>query len=415
MPNSNEKLRFAYISGPVDAVSVFKRWQSESRASDYFGTIYLEQFFDVCRDLDAELYVVTTLPRRNEVFHQDWCTVQNHPTPDDSSGIAYHIKSIWWFLSLVPPLVRFKPDIVVLTAMQNYWFVACILRLFGIRLVSSLHCTLWPRFSGRRRSVGVLLWLNNVYYRWAADGFIAVSTDIKEQLISEYDVHPAKVSVFLPTYDRQSFESYAPKPHGEHPFTVLYCGRIEENKGVFDLLAVCSRLKEEDRLDFRLHFCGEGSQLDLLRRRIQEEHLDASVFAHGQCGVEELSRIIRESHIFVVPTRSSFEEGFNKVCAESVLSLRPLITSKVCPALQNVRGSAIEVRPDNLDDYHDAIVSLARDPGLYNEKAEHCRSDREQFFDQSQSYGARIKKLLTGSAKVREERSRRHKSGQPGM
>ena len=66
------------------------------------------------------------------------------------------------------------------------------------------------------------------------------------------------------------------------------------------------------------------------------------------------------SHAVIVPTTSRFEEGFNMVCAEAILAGRPVITSAVCPALAYIREAAIEVQPDNIDQYYQAILQTLR-------------------------------------------------------
>ena len=55
----NKKLRIAYLSGPSEAVNVYLEW-SESRKQNYFGTNYMKQFFEVCKEINADAYVITT-------------------------------------------------------------------------------------------------------------------------------------------------------------------------------------------------------------------------------------------------------------------------------------------------------------------------------------------------------------------
>ena len=48
------------------------------------------------------------------------------------------------------------------------------------------------------------------------------------------------------------------------------------------------------------------------------------------------------------------------VCAEAILAGRPVITSPVCPALDYVRDAAVEVSPDNIEQYCEAILETLR-------------------------------------------------------
>ena len=49
------------------------------------------------------------------------------------------------------------------------------------------------------------------------------------------------------------------------PFTVLFAGRTEANKGIFDLVEICRSLEAERPGDFQFDICGEGSGLESLR------------------------------------------------------------------------------------------------------------------------------------------------------
>jgi glycogen synthase len=82
------------------------------------------------------------------------------------------------------------------------------------------------------------------------------------------------------------------------------------------------------------------------------------------------------------------------VCAESILAGRPVITSAVCPALQYVRAAAVEVQPDDVDGYYEALLRLANDQELYEAKVAACRVAQEQFYDPGTSWKARMGKVL---------------------
>ena len=127
---------------------------------------------------------------------------------------------------------------------------------------------------------------------------------------SIYRIHPSRVLEFLPTYDRSRFQNLKPKEFSVRPFTVLYCGRIEINRGVFDFVEVIRRLVTEYPDEFRFHYCGTGCRLGELRAAASEQVLLGSVLVHGHCNVEEMTDLIGQSHVIVVPTRTEFEEGF---------------------------------------------------------------------------------------------------------
>jgi glycosyltransferase involved in cell wall biosynthesis len=104
--------------------------------------------------------------------------------------------------------------------------------------------------------------------------------------------------------------------------------------------------------------------------------------------------LIQNSHAFIVPTRMEFEEGFNKVVAESILNNRPVLTSAVCPAIDDVRAAVVEARPDNVDDYCRGVKRLVEDAAFYQEKVSACQTVQEQFYDQSNSWREKLKLVV---------------------
>jgi hypothetical protein len=83
------------------------------------------------------------------------------------------------------------------------------------------------------------------------------------------------------------------------------------------------------------------------------------------------------------------------VCAEAILANRPLIASVVCPALEDLRGASIEVQPDNVDQYCQAILGLSDDPELYSHKQAACAALHEPFYNSENSWATKIKEALS--------------------
>ena len=82
------------------------------------------------------------------------------------------------------------------------------------------------------------------------------------------------------------------------------------------------------------------------------------------------------------------------VCAEAILANRPLITSAVCPALEDVREATVEVQPDNVDQYYQAVLKLSDDPEFYSRKQAACAALQEPFYNLNNSWGTKIKEVL---------------------
>ena len=215
---------------------------------------------------------------------------------------------------------------------------------------------------------------------------MGVSCDITQELKQLTD---KPVYTFLPTYRREDFEKLE-RPVHSTPFRIFFAGRVEENKGVFDLLEMASVLETETPGRFIFDVCGDGSAI----RQLREANQLPNFHIHGVRNPAQLLDLLSKSCAVVVPTKSSFEEGFNKVCAEAILASRPLITSAACPALHTVRPAAIEVRIDDVGDYVNAIRTLQKDRDLYERKVDACDDLKAQFFDGTRSWQHVLRKIV---------------------
>ena len=388
------KPRIAYLSGPSEAVSVYLEW-SENQKQNYFGANYMKQFFQVCRDLNAEAYVITTVAREYSIWHKGGLTIENRPLASHLSGIMYHLAMAGWYARLAPKLIQFKPDVLIATANQNYWFLLFYLRWLGIPIVPSFHCVLWPKFAPVRRSWRTLLDLNRFFILKHVKAALVASKDIAQQLLSLVGNINIDVAVHLPTYPPSQFASIPSSSTVPHPpFRIFFAGRIEANKGIYDLVEIAHRLNANRPRTFVFDVCGDGGELNAVRQLVVKSNLQDSVICHGYLDSKHLSAVLVSSHAVIVPTTSKFEEGFNMVCAEAILAGRPVITSPVCPALEYIRGAAVEVQPDNIEEYCEAILKLYDDDEFYKQKQEACATLQGQFYDTKNSWAEKLMMLL---------------------
>lgn len=386
----------AYVSGPVDARKIHADALA-SREPAYFGTSYLAQLLQIVWAGEGRAVVVTTLPdlAYDERVGSD--RLVNIPPPTRLVGARFHLAMLAWALRTLCLLWRERPDVVILTASANYFFVFAPLRWRGTAIVVSLHCTLWPKFGHAPRSWAWFRWLNaRLVFRRAA-AIQCVSSDIRDQVVTTVPEIADRVTVFRPTYAAGQFDGIRAADFGSrNPFRILFVGRVEANKGPFDLLAAASKLRAHaDMPRFRIDFCGEGSDLARLRAAVIDLGLVDQCFVHGVCDADRVRAFYGDSHIVVVPTRSDFEEGYNKVCAEAILAGRPVVTSAACPALADIRQAAVEAQVDNVDSYAEAIFRLATEESLYLAKVAAARIASSQYYDSRASYAARLKMTLS--------------------
>ena len=275
----------------------------------------------------------------------------------------------------------------------THFFLLAPIAWAGRRIFLSVHTVLWSkeqRLSVGRRLVSVL---NRWFLRRYCAGCLAASPAIAEQLRLLARGDQLRVALFNPLYDRDDFESFVPPSVIARPFRIFFAGRIEANKGVFDLLENVCRLTADGR-NVRLDYCGDGASLAALREAIASAGLVQRVFAHGHLDRPALLELLNQAQLVVVPTRSSFPEGLNQVVIEAVLAGRPIVTSAVCPALGLVSAAAVEAKADDEASYREAIALLMDNPILYAEKVAACAALREEFFDRRRAWTATAYEMI---------------------
>jgi glycosyltransferase involved in cell wall biosynthesis len=237
--------------------------------------------------------------------------------------------------------------------------------------------------------------LDGWFIRRYCAGCLVASPKIASQLVELTRCHEALISLFYPTYIRQAFERFRPPDPSQHPFRIFYAGRIEVEKGVFDLLQSFRQLIAVGK-SVQLDYCGEGQALSSLRETIQKAGLSDCVKTHGHLSRAGLLELLGMAQVVVVPTRSSFPEGLNQVIIEAVLAERPVVTSSVCPAIELVEPAIVEAEPDNVASYTAALGRLMDDRRLFMQKVSAASRLGAEFFAVENGWTAKAFALIAG-------------------
>ncbi len=152
------------------------------------------------------------------------------------------------------------------------------------------------------------------------DMFFAVSERVKSNLISE-GVRRERIKVIYNLVDEERF-TYAKK--GEKPINLLFVGKLDEGKGVFDFVKAFLELTKE-REDLHAYVVGDGSARTELERFIQLNNLSEKLFLVGYTA--EVEKYYKLAHICVIP--SKYTEAFSRVAAEALACGCALVVSHV--------------------------------------------------------------------------------------
>ncbi|HEX4796353.1 MAG TPA: hypothetical protein VH370_21370, partial [Humisphaera sp.] len=94
------RLCILYAAGPGDVIGTFRHWKAGEDDPREVSRTYSGQFFDVCRDLDACGYIITTRADGNQIAEQDF-VIEDRPVRGmRAGGIGYHLGQIAYGIRL---------------------------------------------------------------------------------------------------------------------------------------------------------------------------------------------------------------------------------------------------------------------------------------------------------------------------
>jgi glycogen(starch) synthase len=369
-----------YCEGPGDIVAAHSAWASHDDFSNETSATFSGQFFEFCRQNGLTFYALS-YGRRRAIVNTEIGTITNMPRWNFKiPKIGYELTVFLYALRLLLLAVRVRPRVILVASGVTDWSYLPLLRFSGAKIVPVLHNALWP--NEFRPKIGLRQKLYRFVWQRCVSFTLAVSPACARQVQSVAGDVP--VVVFKPSFPAERFShSPAPKEFSCSPIKVLFAGRVEESKGVFDILKMAEQLPQ---VEFAL--CGDGQALPEVVRQIDSRRL-SNVKTYGKLNRPNLLERYLQAHLVIVPTRSNFAEGFAMVVAEAILLLRPVITSRVVPAAEVFRDAVIWVEPDHVDGYIDAIRRLT--PEEYYRLVERARALRAFILDDSASFFAALR------------------------
>ncbi|NEO97726.1 MAG: glycosyltransferase family 4 protein [Symploca sp. SIO2E9] len=390
----SKALRLFYAAGPGNVIGTYKYWIQGLDDLSQVSVTYSAQFYDVCDALDAQAYVISSWGESN-FLQEGRFTIEHRPVPlPQASGILYHLSHLWYGLQLIVSAVRFRANFAVIADGTTYWFILSLLPWLGVQVIPSLHCLLWRQHIPQSTTEKWIFRLSrNLFAKYCA-AILVVSDSISKQVAELTAGEHQPIMRSLPVYRKNQFAGIGEPDEDRSPFRVLFVGRIEPEKGVFDLLEIAKGFAAEGRKNISFALCGNGSMLDSLKLAAQEVGVDSFFVCYGHCNKQHMREMFSWAHVVIVPTKTDFREGFNKVVVEGILSGRPVVTSAVCPGLSVLQDAVVEVAPDNTKEYAQALVKLCDDREFYEQKRRGCLDLQEQFYDVSRSWGAKLKSIL---------------------
>jgi glycosyltransferase involved in cell wall biosynthesis len=161
----------------------------------------------------------------------------------------------------------------------------------------------------------------------ASDIVMTVSSSVAQELMEEYKLSPERIFIVGNGVDEKFFHPEKEKNEGNNRY-ILFVGKIDREKGVFDLLE-CGRhlCKEMSNISFIL--AGQGKDFKTLKKEVIRVGLQEKFILLGQVDKKKLVKLYQNATLFVFP---SYHEGLPTVILEAMSCSLPIIAT-------NVRGN----------------------------------------------------------------------------
>lgn len=392
-----KKLCVLYMAGAGDAKAAFQAWANHSELEAITHVGYSHQFFDACAEVGASVLALTTHANDSDAQHGEMRVERIDDYLAGTHGLAYHAAQVILAAAVIKRAVAFRANVVVIGGEPHPELLAP-LQLLGVRVVLAHHCVLWPAFQPRSTKSRVLFHTQRPFYRFHGDAVLSASSMVSAQVQDIAGERTIPIVEFFPLFRSDLFSDIPDPEASRRPFRVMFVGRVEANKGVFDLMEIARRLRAAQRSDIVIDICGSGAASAALEGQVREHGLQDLVVLHGWCDAQKLRSLQMQSHAAIVPTRTDFVEGFNHVIVEALLARRPVVTSKVCPAVHYLSGGVTLAHPDDPESYFQQLVKLVDDPAHYRTLQAGARDAGREFLSDENSYRQGVRHVLTAFA-----------------
>jgi glycosyltransferase involved in cell wall biosynthesis len=385
-------LRLFAALGPGDIVSAYRAQLNGQSVHSETSLLYSSQIIEYCKLRDIELLGMSQNGRRDTIADGK-IVLENSPILfGGRKGAGYHMSQFLRGLYLAACARQFNANFALIASGSGHYFSFAAFPICGVPVALDFHNALWPKgfqnFRGIKRGIHHL---DTMFFRHAMSGSIGVSEECGRQVQAATQGRSPYFD-YKCQFSEQEFADVSTREMmADGHFRVAFVGRIERNKGVFDLLEIANQLKSHP---VKFDVCGGGPALELLRDQVASRGLGTIVTLHGPLKRPDLLKMYGSCDAVIVPTTSEFAEGLPKVCAEAVLCNRPLVTSSLSNACDALGPALALCTPNDPNSYADQILSLLQNRDRYMSLVAACKSLQAQFFGRDNSIAAALDHLL---------------------
>lgn len=312
--------------------------------------------------------VVTVLQQQGFFDRHQVRYITTHVDQSGRAKLAVFGRAAWQLLTACGG----RPLVHVHAASRASFYrkslLLAIARWRGCATIFHLHGAEFQQFAQHESGPLLRWWIRHTLERSSA--VIALS-DTWAAFLRDYapraTVTVVPNSVPLPALDGPA----------EQPGRILFLGRAERRKGIFDLLEAAALLAPEFP-GLQLRIGGDGD-LEAVRRRVAELGLEAQVQVLGWIGAAQRADELARASVFTLP---SYDEGLPMAMLEAMAWQKALVVSPVggIPQAVQDRHNGLLVAPGNPAALAAALRELLLDQPLRHQLAQAARATIAQRF-----------------------------------
>ncbi len=384
----NSELRIAFVAGPGDVVGTFEFWQRGEHDPRTPVIAYSSMFYSVVEAIGAEAMILAEQDRLPTVQDRRFTFVHT-PRRRNRRGFAYRVDERRFAQDVLRQIRTFQPHIVLFgtdapSAVANGLPAS-------VRKILTAHNALWPM--GRKPNsfkARLTLGLRARALR-KAHSLVSTSQECALQVASIGGPTGERSFVEIPQILPNFFPAdLTPAPRARR---VLFLGRIEANKGVFDLLGAFASVAAENP-EITLDIAGTGSADSALSQEIARLPCSDRITVHGLLDAKGVHHRLASADLLVCPTRSDFAEGLALVVLEAAVHGVPTLLSSVVPAKSLLPDACVEFPVDDVGALTGSLRRIVEDPVQYAALCAKVATHRELFRDRSRSWGSMLYRAL---------------------
>jgi glycosyltransferase involved in cell wall biosynthesis len=250
----------------------------------------------------------------------------------------------------------------------------------------------------------------------AEASFVVAISNYNRQIIVEECPEQSRGKVVV-IHCGVNAEVFRPCPNDESckksdgPISILCIGTLHEVKGQRYLIEACRMLRDW-RVDFALHFVGDGPDRIGLEQQVAQAGLTGRVVFHGRKNSQQIARLLRTVDILAapsVPTSDGCCEGIPVVLMEAMASGVAVVASRISgiPELVDGEQSGLLVPPRDPLALARALQRLQGDADLRRRLGEMGREKVQREFNVDASAALLAERFRnSGRRRMRQPRER---------